>query len=42
MITFFPVRTESRAACKISTTITLFSSEFSPEGLNFPRAMPVR
>ena len=39
---FLPLRTESRAACKISTTITLFSSEFNPDGLNLPRAMPVR
>ena len=31
--TFFPVRTESRAACRISTTITLFSSEFNPRRL---------
>src|ERR1041384_3620999 len=34
----WPVRTDSRAACKISTTIMLFSREFKPAGLNLPRA----
>ncbi len=35
-----PVRALSRAASRISTTITLFSSEFRPAGLKRPRATP--
>src|ERR1039457_1420951 len=37
-----PVRTLSRAASRISTTMTLFSSEFRPDGLNWPRATPAK
>ena len=37
-----PVLTDSRAASRISVTITLFSSELSPDGFNFPRTTAVR
>ena len=37
-----PVRADSRAASRISITMTLFSSDERPEGLNLPRATPAR
>ena len=37
-----PVRTDSRAASRISVTITLFSSELRPEGFSLPRTTAVR
>lgn len=41
-VTVRPVRTDSRAASRISTTTTLFSSEFKPEGFSLPRTTAVR
>ena len=37
-----PDRADSRAASRISITITLFSSDDRPDGLNLPRATPIK